>query len=282
MLNRRLSILTASLFLFLMICQSPVKSQNHQLVKLWETDTLLKVPESVRFDPARKILYTANIDGQPWEKDGQGSIGKVGLDGKIIVSEWVTGLNAPKGMGIHAGRLYVADVDEVVVIDLTKGQVAQRLPIEGAEGLNDLTIDKKGVIYVSDSKTKKIHRIKKGKVGVAVDNVQGPNGVLMVGADLYLTNSGGLYKLEKTGSLTKIADGMEGGTDGIEYVGNGDFLVSCWAGTIWYVSANGNKELLSDTREQKINAADIGYDPANKIVYVPTFWKNSVAAYRLQ
>lgn len=282
MLNRIRSISTAPLLFLLMICQSPVKSQNHQLVKLWETDTLLKVPESVRFDPERKILYTANIDGQPWEKDGQGSIGKVGLDGKIIVSDWVTGLNAPKGMGIHAGKLYVADVDAIIIIDLTQGQIVQRLPIEGGEGLNDLTIDKKGVVYVSDSKTKKIHRIKNGKVSVAVDNLQGPNGVLMVGADLYLTNAGGLYKLEKTGSLTKIADGMEGGTDGIEYIGNGDFLVSCWSGTIWYVSSNGQKELLLDTRDQKINAADIGYDPVNKIVYVPTFWKNSVVAYRLQ
>jgi hypothetical protein len=30
-----------------------------------------------------------------------------------------------------------------------------------------------------------------------------------------------------------------------------------------------------------MNAADIGYDKVKKIVYVPTFWKNSVVAYQL-
>lgn len=273
-----------SCFLFLGLCLpgGTAYAQNHKLIKIWETDTLLKVPESVRYDAGKKILYTANIDGQPWEKDGRGSIGKVGLDGKIIVSEWVTGLNAPKGMGIHAGKLYVADVDVITVIDIAKGKIIQQISIEGAEGLNDISIDKKGVIYVSDSRTKKIHRVEKGKAGVVIENLKGPNGVLIVGTDLYLTDAGGLYKYEKTGALTMITDGMEGGTDGIEPVGNGDFIVSCWAGSIWYVYADGRKEHLLDTRAQKINTADIGYDPVNRIVYVPTFWKNSVAAYRLQ
>lgn len=275
------SLLCAVLFSFILL-YGTAQSQEHKLVKIWQTDTLLKVPESVRYDAANKILYTSNIDGQPWDKDGKGSIGKVGLDGRIIASEWVTGLNAPKGMGIHAGKLYVADVDVVVVIDIAKGKIVQRIAIDGAKGLNDISIDAKGVIYVSDSQTKKIHRIEKGKTTVVVGNLQGPNGVLAVGSDLYLTNSGGLYKHEKTGALTMIADGMEGGTDGIEAVGNGDFIVSCWSGSVWYVYADGRKDHLLDTRDQKINSADIGYDPVNKIVYVPTFFKNNVAAYRLQ
>ncbi len=264
------------------IFQGTAFSQEHKLVKLWETEAALKVPESVRYDVAQKVLYASNIDGQAWEKDGKGSIGKVGLDGKIIASEWVTGLNAPKGMDIYAGRLYVADIDVVVVIDIKKGKIIQKTAIAGAQGLNDLSIDKKGTIYVSDSRTKKIHRIEKDKITTVAENLKGPNGVLIVGSDLYLTDAGVLYKQEKSGTLTKIADGMEGGTDGIEPIGNGDFLVSCWSGTLWYVFSDGRKELLLDTREQKYNAADIGYDPANRIVYVPTFMKNSVAAYRLE
>ncbi len=275
------SLLCAVLFSFILL-YSTAQSQEKQLVKKWETDTVLKVPESVKFDGVNKVLYTANIDGEPWGKDGKGSIGKVGLDGRIIASEWVTGLNAPKGMGIHAGKLYVADVDMVVAIDIAKGKIIQRIAVEGAEGLNDVSIDSKGAIYVSDSRTKKIHRIDKGKSTVVRENLKGPNGVLAVGSDLYLTDAGGLYKAEKTGALTLIADGMEGGTDGIEAVGNGDFIVSCWAGSVWYVHADGKKDHLLDTREQKINSADIGYDPATKTVYVPTFFKNSVVAYTLQ
>ena len=42
------------------------------------------------------------------------------------------------------------------------------------------------------------------------------------------------------------------------------------------------KQQLLDTRTQKINSADIGYDPKGKVVYVPTFFVNTVAAYELK
>jgi len=48
------------------------------------------------------------------------------------------------------------------------------------------------------------------------------------------------------------------------------------------VNLKGEKKLLLDTRAQKINAADIGYDKKKKVVYVPTFYKNNVVAYQLQ
>ena len=51
---------------------------------------------------------------------------------------------------------------------------------------------------------------------------------------------------------------------------------------IWYVKGDGSKEKLLDTKDQKINSADIGYDAKNKIVYVPTFWKNGIVAYQLK
>lgn len=274
------SIVCAALFSFILL-YGTAQSQQSQLVQKWATDTVLKVPESVYFDGRNKVLYVANIDGQPWEKDGKGSIGKVGLDGKIIATEWVTGLNAPKGMGVHAGKLYVADVDGIAVIDIKQGKITDRISFDGAEGLNDISVDGKGVIYVSDSKTKKIHRVENGKATVFLSDLKGPNGVLWNKSNLYITDAGGLYKVEADKTLTKLADGMEGGTDGIEPVGDGSFIVSCWAGAIWLVKP-GSKESLLDTRDQKINSADIGYDPATRTVYVPTFWKNGIVAYTLK
>jgi sugar lactone lactonase YvrE len=95
-------------------------------------------------------------------------------------------------------------------------------------------------------------------------------------------DNGGLYRVETNKSLTKITEGMEGGTDGIAFTQNGEYVVSCWAGVIYYVKADGSKQVLLDTREIKSNTADVGYDQKNKIVYVPTFWKNSVVAYQLK
>jgi sugar lactone lactonase YvrE len=271
-------LLTASFIMATLVAAA----QEHQLIKKWETDTLLKVPEAVLYDADNKILYVSNIDGEPWEKDNKGSIGKVGLDGKIITVDWVSGFQAPKGLALYKNNLYVADVDKVAVIDIKKGSIVQTIAVEGAQGLNDITVDKKGVLYVSDSKNKKVHRIENGQVTTWLDSLKGPNGVLINGNDLLVLNAGGLYKVEKDKTLTKLADGMEGGTDGVEHVKGKDYIVSCWAGAIWYVNGNGTKQNLLDTREQKINTADIGYDAKNRIVYVPTFFKNSIVAYELK
>jgi hypothetical protein len=258
-------------------------SQKHQLVKKWETDSVLKVPESVLYDAGNKVLYETNIDGtDPWAADGKGSVGKIGLDGKIIKVDWVSGLNAPKGMGLYKGKLYVADLSNLVVIDIKDGKIVKSIAVAGAQGLNDVTVDKNGVVYVSDSKTKQIFRVENDKTELFLDNLKGPNGVLARGDDFYILDNGGAYKVEKDKSLTRLADGMEGGTDGIENVKGNDFLVSCWAGAIWYINADGTKEKLYDGREAKKNTADIGFDPKTKTVYVPTFWRNSVVAYEVK
>lgn len=257
---------------------------QHQLVKLWETDTTLKVPESVFVDGRNKVLYVSNIDGQPWAKDGKGSIGKVGLDGKIIAAEWVTGLQAPKGMGMYKNNLYVADLNEVVVIDVVKGAIVDRIVIDGAIALNDISVEENGTVYVSDSRGRKVYSIENKKATAVLDTMQlkGPNGVLKHKGSLYVLDAGTMYRMEKNGLLTKLAEGMEGGTDGIEHVSGGDFLVSTWGGVVYYVNADGTKQVLLDGRQQKINSADIGYDAVKRIVYIPTFWKNSVVAYELK
>ena len=273
----RTAMLTAILFI------SSLLFAQHKLEKLWETDSVLKVPESVLFDGDNKILYAANIDGtDPWAKDGKGSVAKVGLDGKVIAAEWVSGLNAPKGMGLHKGKLYVADLNELVVIDIAGGKIEKRIVVTGAEGLNDVSVSKNGTVYVSDSKLKKVFVVKDGVTELLLDTLKGPNGVLIRGDDFYLLDAGGMYKMNKDKTLTKITDGMDGGTDGIENISGNDFIVSCWQGVVWYVKADGSKQQLLDSRPDKKNSADIGIDAKNKIVYVPTFWRNTIVAYRVK
>jgi DNA-binding beta-propeller fold protein YncE len=259
-------------------------SAQHSLVKKWETEATLKTPESVLFDAGGKVLYVSNIDGQqPWAKDNAGSIAKVGLDGKVIAAEWVKGLQAPKGMGLHNGKLYAADLDQVVVIDIAKGAIEKSIAVAGAQRLNDITIDKAGTVYVSDSGTKQVFMVKDGKASLHLDALKGPNGVLSHNGTLYVLDNGTLFKVGADKALTKLVEGMEGNTDGIEHVTGDEFVVSCWAGVMYYVNAaKGEKQLLQDTRAAKVNSADIGYDAKNRIVYVPTFFLNTVVAYELK
>ena len=276
-------IISRTALLIAILFNSSLLFAQHKLEKLWETDSVLKVPESVLFDGDNKVLYATNIDGtDPWAKDGKGSVAKVGLDGKVIATEWISGLHAPKGMGIYKGKLYVADLNELVVIDIAGGKIEKRIVVTDAVGLNDVSIGKSGNVYVSDSKAKKVFIVKDGVSELFLDTLKGPNGVLMRGDDFYLLDAGGMFKMNKDKTLTKITDGMDGGTDGIENISGNDFIVSCWQGVVWYVNADGSKEQLLDSRPDKKNTADIGMDAKNKIIYVPTFWRNTIVAYRVK
>src|SRR6185503_16046771 len=122
---------------FVMIAFS-ANAQQHKLEKIWETDAIVAVPESVL--PEKNILYVSLIDGGPWDADGKGGVGKLSLNGKDYDSSWITGLNAPKGLGKSGNRLYVADIGDVVVIDINKRKIEKKIPIDGASGLNDITV----------------------------------------------------------------------------------------------------------------------------------------------
>lgn len=253
-----------------------------RLVKLWESEPTFKVPESVLYDAKRKVLYISNIDGEPWGDDGQGSIGKLGLDGEVIDAEWVEGLSAPKGMGVSGKRLYVADMNRVVVIDIAAGKIEKRIDIPGAATLNDVSVGKNGVVYVTDSKLGNIHKLVDGKPTLVVEGRKGLNGVLSSNGELLFVDSGALYLVGKDGEPEEIGGGMEGHTDGIERVDDDTWLVSCWAGTVYHVTRDGAVTLLLDGRPTETSAADLGYDPKNRIAYFPGFFKNFVAAYKLE
>jgi hypothetical protein len=255
---------------------------QHTLTKLWATDSVLAVPESVLFDAKDQLLYVSLIDGEYNKKDGKGEIARVGLDGKIISKAWVSGLNAPKGLGRYKNFLYVADLDEIVIIDIANARILNRIPIEGATFLNDIAVDEKGNVYVSDSETGKVHLVKAGVVSTYLSGLKGPNGLFASKGKLYVLASGELLEVGSNQKLKVLASGLNASTDGIEAIDVNSFIVSCWEGVIYYVPKRDAFEQLSDTRAEKMNTADIGYDAVNKIVYVPTFFKNSVVAYQLK
>ncbi|MDR6941157.1 SMP-30/gluconolactonase/LRE family protein [Mucilaginibacter pocheonensis] len=255
-------------------------AQTHKLEKLWETDTIVRVPESVLPDFKKGILYVSEIDGNPNAVDGKGGVAKITVDGKIIDLDFTTGLNAPKGLGRFGNELYAADLSEVAVIDINTGKIKSKIAVDSAKALNDITVDAKGIVYVSDSKTKKIHRIENGKVSTFLTNVAGVNGLKAVGDELFILGGQKFMKADSRGNLTQIAM-LSCGGDGLEPVGNGDFLITCWAGHIFYVTADGKIETLLDTQEKKVNTADLAYDNIKHILYVPTFWGNKVMAYKL-
>jgi sugar lactone lactonase YvrE len=250
----------------------------------WETDTLLTTCESVIYDKERDVLYVANINGDPSTKDGNGSISKVSLDGKITEALWVKGIDSPKGMGLVGSKLYVTDIDRVHEIEVTTGKITKTYPVAGAKFLNDITTDASGKVYASDSQTGIVSVLENGKVSKWLENLAGPNGLLaeeggmMVAQwDQKTLNSVDLNSKQ----VTMKADSLEN-PDGIEAVGDGGYLVSSWNGMVSYVSPEWKSTLVLDTRADSVSAADIEYIQEKNLLLVPTFFKNKVMAYELK
>ncbi len=263
-----------------------VAGQTVSLEKKWETSATLKEPESVIYDQANNVLYVSNINNPAAGKDGNGSIGRISLTGQVQDVEWVVGgMDAPKGLGLSKGLLYVADLTKVVIIDTKTGKVVRTIEVKDAGMLNDITVDTEGVVYVSDSDKKRIYRINnnQAEVWLEKDFFLKPNGLLAHQNKFYMIdmNAGIFYEVDKnTKALTKIAEGLVGG-DGIVPFGN-DFIISNWNGEINHVSANGQVKKLLDTKADKVNAADIDYIPGQNLLLVPTFFANKVVAYEVK
>jgi sugar lactone lactonase YvrE len=224
----------------------------------------------------------SSIDGTPDDKDGNGFISQVTLDGKIKNLKWVTGFDAPKGMGLLGNNLYVSDISRLVTVDISTGKITNSLEIEGAKFLNDVTIDNAGNVYVSDTNTGKIHIVKGNKAELYYEGpeIKGVNGLLASGNELYVVDfpTGVNYKLSQSKKITKFSTTAEG-ADGVVPVGKDEYIVSSWHGEVAYVNSKGESKKLLDTRDQKLSSADIEYDPKTKTLFVPTFNANTVMAY---
>lgn len=255
-----------------------------KLTLLWETPTVLPGVESVIYHPETNLIYSANINGHFMAKDGNGSIAQIGLDGTVIDSAWVTGLDAPTGLGIYMGKLYVTDIDRLVEIDIAQGAISGSWPVPGAKALNDIATGTDGTVYASDTGGDAVYALKDGEVTRVLDNVKSPNGLLEAKGRFLtlLWYAKALYSVDlETQELTVLASGIAN-PDGIEAVGNGALLLTGLNGLIYYVTGNGDKMLLADTSGDKIQAADIDYIPSKNLLLVPTLNSNKVMAYRLE
>ena len=266
-----------------------LQTEEITLEQAWATDTVMRTPESVLYDEARDVIYVANINGfnrESRDKDGDGFIAKLSPEGEVVELEWVTGLNDPKGMGVHENTLFVADIDEIVAIDIETGEIQEKYAVEGASFLNDITVGDDGAVYTTDSDNDNIHMLAEGQVSTWMSDtaLQRPNGLLMEGDQLLLASAeGGFFAPIDPDSkaigepwVTEIPS-----ADGIAKDENGNYIVSCWVGEVYYVQADGTSQKILDTKAQEINSADIDYAIEHQLLLVPTFNDNRVVAYTL-
>lgn len=199
----------------------------------------------------------------PLNDEGKGYI-MYYKDGKTVTFIAADGnLSAPKGMLAQGDRLFVCDVNKIVVynlMDKSAKPVIIRLP-EGHLFVNDLVTDGK-YLYASVTNSDRIFRIDiSGNKGYNPEEwleVPGPNGLLINNGNMYVasypadgntTENNVIYKIDDIANpkLEKFVN-IAGQYDGIATSTDGDYIyITNWA------PASLSKVSLSDRSVTPVN-----------------------------
>ena len=259
-------------------------------------------PESVGCDPSGKALYVSQFGGvalKPAEKDGNGRISKLSLDGKLLESRFLPDpgdvLNKPKGIWIRGNRLWVTDIDSVWIFDL-KTQQGRKLALPGIQFANDPAV-KGNALYVSDNRSDQLVRVEpadflNAKVKPRVTVVFSGKGINPNG--LYPAKDGsllvvgfksdkepkGIYSVSAKGEIKELAKDI-GRLDGVYEMKDGTLLATDWnSGSLFSWSAkDGRQTLASGFR----GPADFCVIPQAKgyLVVVPDLVKSELRMIQL-
>ena len=262
---------------------------------VWEMPGLI-APESVVRDAARHELYVSNMGGHDkTSPKGDGFISRVSVDGKLLQQKWVTGLDNPKGLALANGHLYAGDDNDLVEIDIAKGQITGRYaPTDGPGDFNDCTADDAGNVYVCSGRLLTVFRLHAGKFEpwVKLDRMVtgGING-LRAEKDRLLLGGWSIRDAngqEQVGHISTISykDKTVGRLghvpichiDGLEPDGRGGYTVTDWlTGDVLHVSSDGQPTPIMKLVQ---GSADHTYLVDAKMLIVPLMKDNVLRAFR--
>ena len=195
-------------------------------------------------------------------------------------------------MGIHGDRLYVVEAFSYLVeIDIDAGAIVKRYPIPNAQFLNDLTIDRDGTIYISNTARAPVDndilRFRNGRCEAWPPSreLHRTNGLFIHAGELIVgnTDDGSFRRINlKDGRLSTLTCLGAGVCDGIRVDNAGNYLLSHWEGQLYRVAPTGEIVELLDTLAAGLNCADFEFVKSRDLLIVPTFLGNCVVAYQLR
>jgi ligand-binding sensor domain-containing protein len=225
------------------------------------------------------VFYVSN-----YFNEGREFISKVSPAGEVVEREWLRGLRMPTGMLVKGNTLYAVDRSGLNVIDIRKGAVRETIPLPGVRMANDVAMDRRGNLYISDTPAGIVYRIARGRLEPWLQNLNRPNALLCEKDRLLVGQNEKLYAVDlKSKALQTLAVfEREANIDGIEADGSGGYLVGDHNGKLFRLSAEGRKTLLLDTSNPGEKIADFAFVPKLRRLVIPTFDGNSLAAYSLE
>jgi hypothetical protein len=259
------------------------------LEKAWVSPSLFAIPETACYDRIHDCVYISNYDGyRPSGGRNLQSISRLDLSQNKIDEVWLKGLNNPMGMAIDGETLWIVELNALVQVKTHDTEPIVRHIYKKALGLNDIAVDDKGNIFVSDFQASQIFQVSQDRGSLQEwldsDQIVRPNGIEIVNGQLIVGCNGdsSVKSIDlETKKIKQIARFSEGLIDGIETDGQGHIWISHNQGRLYRITAEGVITKMLDSTNKGIPIANFLIIPHKNLIVVPTFIDNRILIYRL-
>ena len=259
-------------------------------------------PESAIHDPFTDSYFVSNTGNAPGAPAADGFISKLTPSGQVVNYKWADGANAgydlndPLGMAVHAGKLYVADIDYVRVFNVFDGSHIASIHLAGVTSLNDVAAYWGGV-FVSDpgfnfatntpTGTDAVYKVNglTNQVSTVASGTQlaNPNGLLYVPTKGLIVNPMTSQTVRVinigNGQVNNFATLPDVGYDGVAKTGGSLYFNNPITGNVFKTDLNGANAVVIGTYPNF--PADINADKTRNRLLIPQLLGGSIIIKQL-
>ena len=236
-----------------------------------EPETVLPLPD--------ETLLVSNVCG--FREAGNGYLSLLDARGTALDWRIVDGLDAPLGMALHDGRLYVVDTNRVLVLQWPGYKHLETIGLD-TKVANDLAIATDGTMYVTDTATHEvIVRTPDGDISVLTGEPRftGANGIELRDEHLYVGGKRLWCVNLADNSVRTVGPEWLGDIDGIEFEADGALQITPVAGPLYRYRSDDDIEVISG---EGVSSANHGFAPSLGLALIPTGFDNTVIAIRIR
>jgi len=287
-----------SCFMLLVTCYLPPTTCNAQtklqFVKRVHT---FKHPEGVCIINTDKIFISdIGKSFKTTDRDSDGVVYQCPLNNINAKNKFnkTFKLNAPKGMAFNGSKLFIADIDRIVVADIETGTKTDEIIFaDTTVSLNDVFLLDDNTLLVSVINKHELYAItlsSKDIINLSNSSTEGANGLCKYEKKIYVCGfsskekgKGSIYEYDLETNKTAAVIKELGHLDGIKPFSN-KLLVSDWGadynhGKIWEIDiATKKARVICEDEDLK---SPSGFDLLDDTILIPCLDSGSILVYKL-